>query len=292
VKVNSGLEVVSFIKYLCTLQSLPLNKMYNGIGLTTPRGSGTSGHVVKNVSYLRPEFFRNKIDANTGKQNGFNAQGLVNSVGNKEILDHNKKREIESKLYELQETMIEQGYTDIEIEEKLAEVRKSHERIGAGALTKTSKSSNDSHVRESLKKEENLRIRSAFGIKSNFAEGDSFNEERIAAERTERITERETRDKKRREEREINDKADSDRKKTTERQRSDRDGGDDKDKDSSIRRDRNRARDSGDDRDVDRRDRRNRSRGRDDRRSRDRGRGDRKSRSRSNGRESSRRNRS
>jgi serine/arginine repetitive matrix protein 2 len=260
--------------------------MYNGIGLTTPRGSGTSGHVVKNVSYLRPEFFRNKVDANAGKQNGFNAQTLANSVGNKEILDHNKKREIESKLYELQETMVEQGYTDIEIEEKLAEVRKSHERIGAGALTKTSKSSNDSHVRESLKKEENLRIRSAFGIKSNFVEGDSFNEERIAAERTERIAEREIRDKKRREEREVNDRADSDKKNRAERQRVDKDDGYDKDKD---RRDRNRDRDGGDDRDGDRRDRRNRSRDRDDRRSRDRG--DRRSRSRSNGRDSNRRTR-
>lgn len=266
--------------------------MYNGIGLTTPRGSGTSGHVVKNVSYLRPEFFRNKVDANTGKQNGFNAQGLANSVGNKEILDHNKKREIESKLYELQETMIEQGYTDIEIEEKLAEVRKSHERIGAGTLTKTSKSSNDSHVRESLKKEENLRIRSAFGIKSSFAEGDSFNEERIAAERTERIAEREIRDKKRREEREINDRTDTDVRNRAERQRPERDGGDgkDKDRDRSDRRDRTRDRDGGDDSDPDRRARRNmRSRDRDNRRSRDRG--DRKSRSRSNGRESSRRNR-
>lgn len=260
--------------------------MYNGIGLTTPRGSGTSGHVVKNVSYLRPEFFRNKVDANAGKQNGFNAQTLANSVGNKEILDHNKKREIESKLYELQETMVEQGYTDIEIEEKLAEVRKSHERIGAGALTKTSKSSNDSHVRESLKKEENLRIRSAFGIKSNFAEGDSFNEERIAAERTERIAEREIRDKKRREEREVNDRADSDKKNRAERQRVDKDDGYDKDKD---RRDRNRDRDGGDDRDGDRRDRRYRSRDRDDRRSRDRG--DRRSRSRSNGRDSNKRTR-
>lgn len=239
--------------------------MYNGIGLTTPRGSGTSGHVVKNVSYLRPEFFRNKIDANTGKQKGFNAQGLTNALGNKEILDHNKKREIESKLYELQETMIEQGYTDIEIEKKLAEVRKSHERIGTGVLSKTSKSSNDSHMRESLKKEENLRIRSAFGIKSNFAEGDSFNEERIAAERTERIAERESRDKKRRED--------------TDRQRPDRDGGDDRDR--RDRREKVRGRDDGEDRDGDRRERRNRSRDRDDRRSR----------SRSNGRGNSRKNR-
>ena len=28
--------------------------MYNGVGLTTARGSGTSGYVQKNLSYLAP----------------------------------------------------------------------------------------------------------------------------------------------------------------------------------------------------------------------------------------------
>jgi hypothetical protein len=28
--------------------------MYNGIGLQTPRGSGTSGYVQKNLSYIKP----------------------------------------------------------------------------------------------------------------------------------------------------------------------------------------------------------------------------------------------
>ena len=29
--------------------------MYNGIGLTTPRGSGTSGYVQKNLSFVKPQ---------------------------------------------------------------------------------------------------------------------------------------------------------------------------------------------------------------------------------------------
>lgn len=174
--------------------------MYNGIGLTTPRGSGTSGHVVKNVSYLKPEFFRNKVDSNTGRQKNTNqSQGLISCQSNKEILDHNKKRVIESKLYEMQETMIEQGYSDAEIELKLAEARKGHYNKASSVISRNSISLNDSHVRESVKKEENQRIRSAFGITSNFVEGDSFNEEKIAMQKTERIIEKEERDKQRKE---------------------------------------------------------------------------------------------
>lgn len=244
--------------------------MYNGIGLTTPRGTGTSGHVVKNVSYIRPEFFRNKIDANTGKHNSYDSHGFTSSAGNKEILDHNKKREIESKLFELQETMIEQGYTDVEVEEKVAEARKSYGRDRSSAPSKSSKPSNDSHVRETLKKEENQRIRSAFGIKSNFVEGDSFNEEAIAAEKNQRNIEREERDKKREDDRRGAGKFD-DRRTETDRGHKDSDRGDERDR-----------RDGGDR--GDRGERRGRNGDRVDRRSR--------SRSRGRGRDSSRRTRS
>jgi serine/arginine repetitive matrix protein 2 len=234
--------------------------MYNGIGLTTPRGSGTSGHVVKNSSFLRPEFFRNKIDENTGKHNNSSSQALHSAVGNKEILDHNKKREIESKLYELQETMIEQGYGDAEIEEKLAEARKKTQKNGMGTSSRGSKSSNDSHVRGSLKNEENVRIRSAFGINSDFSEGDSFNEAKIESDKKERIAACEAREKKRADDRRANERSDDDNsRKTEDRSRRDYGGRDDRDRRS--------RRDS----------------------SRERGR---RSRSRSNGRDSRRRTRS
>ena len=230
--------------------------MYNGIGLTTPRGTGTSGHVVKNASFLRPEFFRNKIDENTGKHNNSSSQALHSAVGNKEILDHNKKREIESKLYELQETMIEQGYGDAEIEEKLAEARKKNQKIGMVTSSRNSKASNDSHVRGSLKQEENIRIRSAFGIKSDFSEGDSFNEAKIESDKKERIATGEARERKKTEDRRVNDRGNDERgRKTEERPRRDNGGRDDRDRRS--RRD--------DSRDRERRSR-SRSNGRDSRR--------------------------
>ena len=35
--------------------------MYNGIGLLTPRGSGTSGYVQKNLSFVRPQKSREEF---------------------------------------------------------------------------------------------------------------------------------------------------------------------------------------------------------------------------------------
>jgi len=47
---------------------------------------------------------------------------------NKDIMEHNRKRAVESKLFELQEAMLEQGYNDEEIESKLSFKRKQLER--------------------------------------------------------------------------------------------------------------------------------------------------------------------
>mmetsp|Transcript_17553 Transcript_17553/g.16898 ORF Transcript_17553/g.16898 Transcript_17553/m.16898 type:complete len:216 (-) Transcript_17553:265-912(-) len=172
--------------------------MYNGIGLTTPRGSGTSGHITKNLSHVKPEFFRNKVDINTGKSRNGDLQGMISGKANKEILDHNKKREIESKLFEMQEMMVEQGYSDEEIKTKIDKEKRKLEDRGFES-TKKKGSSTDTHMRDSRKKEEDLRIRNAFGIKRTFVEGDSFDEEIIAQKKTERQRERESGDGRQRE---------------------------------------------------------------------------------------------
>lgn len=82
--------------------------MYNGIGLSTARGSGTNGHVQRNWALVRPkEKERNyrteeelcKLDTASNKQ------------PNKEILDHERKRKIELKCAEFSEILEEQGYS-------------------------------------------------------------------------------------------------------------------------------------------------------------------------------------
>jgi len=93
--------------------------MYNGIGLTTPRGSATSGHVTRNLTYIKPEFFRNKVNIHSGKQSDIEKNSEnKRTKGNEEILLHNKKRSIEARLFELQESLLEDGISDEDIQKK------------------------------------------------------------------------------------------------------------------------------------------------------------------------------
>ena len=155
--------------------------MYNGIGIATPRGTGSSGHVTKNLSHVKPDFFRNKIDSNSGKLRQKQDQpgaALQVSTGNREILDHNRKREIEVRLLDFQEFLIEQGYSDAEIEEKL--VCKRIELMHVCAAQSSSRSGNvhnDSHSIAIRKQSDIIRARDAFGIRDDFVSGEAFDPE-------------------------------------------------------------------------------------------------------------------
>lgn len=76
--------------------------MYNGIGLLTPRGSGTSGYVQTNKFNLRvqPQLsLEERDDMKAPKQN----------KPNLDIIEHNRKREIELKVEEMRLLLEEQG---------------------------------------------------------------------------------------------------------------------------------------------------------------------------------------
>lgn len=96
--------------------------MYNGIGLNTARGSGTNGYVQKNLSYVRThkEKQEYKPDEEAKKLEAF-----INRKGNSEILEHEAKRKMELKCLEMEELMIEQGYSEEEIANKVAKFRKA-----------------------------------------------------------------------------------------------------------------------------------------------------------------------
>lgn len=81
--------------------------MYNGIGLQTPRGSGTNGHVQRNWAFVRPGKKDNvayKTEEDISK-----LDAALNRQPNQAILDHERKRKIEVKCAEFEEILEKQG---------------------------------------------------------------------------------------------------------------------------------------------------------------------------------------
>mmetsp|Transcript_45519 Transcript_45519/g.74170 ORF Transcript_45519/g.74170 Transcript_45519/m.74170 type:complete len:171 (-) Transcript_45519:38-550(-) len=92
--------------------------MYNGIGLQTPRGSGTNGYVQRNLSFMRQK---------TGQQIDYNKPNEMApppaKKPNKVMQEHQRKRELELKILQFREAMEARNYTPEEIEVKVAEIR-------------------------------------------------------------------------------------------------------------------------------------------------------------------------
>jgi len=80
--------------------------MFNGIGLSTPRGSGTNGYVQRNVACIRHR--REKVDYKTDADLQ-RLDRVLHKQPTKEILDHEWKRGIELKCLQLREKLEEEG---------------------------------------------------------------------------------------------------------------------------------------------------------------------------------------
>lgn len=88
--------------------------MYNGIGLDTTRGSGTNGYVQRNLSHIRTDRKDNRqtYDYNDSSVIGGFESSLVKKP-NKDILEHDRKRQVELKCVELQDSLENEGYEAI-----------------------------------------------------------------------------------------------------------------------------------------------------------------------------------
>ncbi|KAM9148964.1 serine/arginine repetitive matrix protein 2 [Pangshura tecta] len=159
--------------------------MYNGIGLPTPRGSGTNGYVQRNLSAVRHK--KERTDYKSEEELRKLESSLVKKP-NQEILDHERKRKVELKCLELAELMEEQGYAEGEIQEKVATFRLMllEKDVALGkegeqqpeqkpAVTET-------HQLAEANEKKNERLRAAFGISENYVDGSSFDPNRRAKE--------------------------------------------------------------------------------------------------------------
>ncbi|KAI3653307.1 hypothetical protein MP228_001254 [Amoeboaphelidium protococcarum] len=96
--------------------------MYNGIGLPTPRGTGTSGHVQKNLSNLKPRhspYHKSIQNAQDSK-----SQIVKRDTTNSDLLEHERKRNIELKCVELREQLEDEGtLNEAQIDEQVKQLR-------------------------------------------------------------------------------------------------------------------------------------------------------------------------
>ena len=89
--------------------------MYNGIGLTTVRGSGTNGYVQSNKAYVKPINVRTATELNRGglsKEEDWKAKTA--GAGNAEIMDHARKRAVELKVLALADEMEDNGADEVD----------------------------------------------------------------------------------------------------------------------------------------------------------------------------------
>ncbi|XP_023238023.1 serine/arginine repetitive matrix protein 2-like [Centruroides sculpturatus] len=155
--------------------------MYNGIGLATPRGSGTNGYVQRNLSFIRKS--KEKVNYRTEEELKL-LDASINKVPNKDILAHQRKREMELKCVEMEELMKEQGYSQEEIDEKVATFRFMLSNIEDTREREIPKDDQgrpivkESHQMAEANREKNRRVKEAFGISPFFVEGSSLDPDR------------------------------------------------------------------------------------------------------------------
>lgn len=168
--------------------------MYNGIGLSSVRGSSTSGHVQTNrghvgASRLRRQQERNAQDSSRPKYNPVSS--AARKQGNAEIQKHEERRQIENQLLELQEEMEDAGQlNEEEIEVRIDRERKRLvQRLEDKANSKPHYNNREAHGQRwnrqqtagnnhALKKQQNDRWGSALGIQQDsHVEGQAFDRE-------------------------------------------------------------------------------------------------------------------
>uniref|UniRef100_A0A8C2IDD0 CWF21 domain-containing protein n=1 Tax=Cyprinus carpio TaxID=7962 RepID=A0A8C2IDD0_CYPCA len=153
--------------------------MYNGIGLTTPRGSGTNGYVQRNLSSVRVKRNRDERGGERDEKDRERLESQLNRQPNADILEHQRKRQLEVKCAELQDMMEEQGYSAEEIEEKVSTFRLMLQEKQEPAPPPTERPVvTETHALAAANQQKNDRLREAFGISSDYVDGSSFHPDR------------------------------------------------------------------------------------------------------------------
>jgi hypothetical protein len=123
--------------------------MYQNIGLPTPRGSGTSGYVTRNLSYVPKE-------KSSGRVGSLGLMRPKTGRADPEIAQHERLRQIEVTCLELEDKLQKEGMDDESILERIDALRKK-------LASETEDGLRDQESGSSMK-EKNKRFAKALGL--------------------------------------------------------------------------------------------------------------------------------
>ncbi len=147
---------------------------YNGVGLSTARGSGTNGYVQRNLSHVKHKPISRKDITNYSQ-----APEHAVKAANKDILEHERKRAIEVKCLELEDQLLEEGLDEEEIEERVNQLREQLSVKMIKTLENQQKLKEfQTHQQAEAKERDNNRFGEALGIRGDYKVGSSFSAER------------------------------------------------------------------------------------------------------------------
>jgi len=152
--------------------------MSSNVGLSTPRGSGTSGYVQRNLSHLKSRDRAEPYNLDDRKHKP--------RKPDPEILEHDRKRKIEVKVFELRDQLEEEGELDEdEIDDRCDALRQKLETESEATKGKQTDArglkSHQVHDLAKAKIEETEKLRRALGIREDYEEGSHWRrqEERL-----------------------------------------------------------------------------------------------------------------
>ena len=204
---------------------------YNGIGLASVRGSGTSGYVQKNLSYVKAQQIVRRTEhahlAERFEKDEEQRRSLNSSVGaapDAAIVQHELKRRVELKVAELREKLTQGVYEkrrtstciasrdvltadeEKEIEDKVDQVRKKllddlrkQQEFPSSSMADMSGPSSDLlFIAPSQKKESDMaKVKAAIGIPDSYVPGQAFDKLKLEQRKQERLSTREADERER-----------------------------------------------------------------------------------------------
>lgn len=142
--------------------------MYNGIGLNTVRGTGTSGHVQRHAAAIRrhgPDKREKRSAASRG------SRGITK--GTDAILRHERHRRVEVAVAEMEEKLIKQGCPAEEIPKKLARLREQLMENAEDAQFDRANAAEVQKIAE-MQKTRNEKLRRVLRLPTDYKEGRAF----------------------------------------------------------------------------------------------------------------------